>query len=122
HAELLQRLDLNRRAALGAHFLSLEIGDGANAFVREQHHRAVDAGCQNLDALSAPKVARRLRIAGSFTTLLACRTSSNRPGASSTWKRGSRLTQKPFAALPASIVPSATPSTTAGSWPSWFAG
>src|SRR5262249_58956075 len=35
----------------GAHLLSLEISDGANAFVREQHHRAVDAGGQNLDAL-----------------------------------------------------------------------
>ncbi len=50
-ADLLERLDLDRRAALGADLLSLEIGDRANALVREQHQRAVDAGRQDFHAL-----------------------------------------------------------------------
>ena len=72
--------------------------------------------------LSAPQVAILARIPGSFSILLPWIRLSNKPGASSTWKRGSRLTQNPFADAAASMVPSATPSTTAGSWPSWLDG
>ncbi len=50
-AELAERIDLDRRAALGADFLALEVGHRAHALMREQHQRAVDGGGEDLDAL-----------------------------------------------------------------------
>jgi hypothetical protein len=57
--DLLERLDLDRRAALGTDLLPLEVGDRADRLVREQHQRAVDAGVRISTPLSAPNVASR---------------------------------------------------------------
>ncbi len=70
----------------------------------------------------SPRASARLRYAPSESTLLRCSGEAKTPMASNTWYLGSVETRNEAGVTNDSIVPTLTPSTMRGIWPSWLAG